>query len=440
MFALEITFTDGVSHPEMIFIRRPQALIGASDYAHVVIDDMKNLNYQLRIFRGLGRNFSVQPVAMSEGSSVPEILQGVYEGEATLDLGSVRMTLTALDTDLLLKENEPPDRAGVRILRQACAQQTPQFPAVVVPGIQPMVVSFVPDQPVLIGRSNQCALRLDASDISGKHARLGYESGAFWLEDLGSTNGTFVHEQQVSGRVSVQPGEPIVLGRDICIYGVVSEEQIKQVCQAGGEEASRSSVPQSHFPILLSLSEVARPAKLVLTPGADFQVGRDPNSDVWLGAPHISRHHCSIALSKTGKLLVTDHSMNGVAYDKGILEHGESLDLDGEPIVLNFGSNITLGVCFNEEQESRFIEHHGAPETFLDEAELARRAQSRELQSQQFTSSALAADHGGGVDAEQFRRVYKRLTFRQKLLLVLSAFCVVLFIFVLAQLLLPIIL
>lgn len=279
MFALEITFTDGVSRPEMIFIRRPQALIGSSDYAHVVIDDMKDLNYQLRIFRGLGRKFSVQPVAMTEGSSVPSILQGVYEGETTLDLGPVRMTLTTLDTDLLLKENEPPDRAGVRILRQSCAQQTPKFPAVVVPGIQPMVVSFVPDQPVLIGRSNQCALRLDASDISGKHARLGYESGAFWLEDLGSTNGTFVDGQQVSGRISVEPGKPIVLGRDICIYGVVSDEQIKQVCQEGGEEPSRAAVPQSQYPILLSLSEVARPAKLVLSPGADLQVGRDPNSD-----------------------------------------------------------------------------------------------------------------------------------------------------------------
>ena len=49
MFALEISFKDGVSQPETILMRRPQALVGASDYAHVVIEDMKTLDYQLRL-------------------------------------------------------------------------------------------------------------------------------------------------------------------------------------------------------------------------------------------------------------------------------------------------------------------------------------------------------------------------------------------------------
>ena len=43
MFALEISFQDGASQPEMILIRRPQALIGSSEYAHVVIEDMKEI-------------------------------------------------------------------------------------------------------------------------------------------------------------------------------------------------------------------------------------------------------------------------------------------------------------------------------------------------------------------------------------------------------------
>ena len=73
MYALEITFSDGVSQSEMMFVRRPQALIGATEYAHVVVDDMKELEYQLRVYRGLGRNFTVRPIGLREGASVPAV-------------------------------------------------------------------------------------------------------------------------------------------------------------------------------------------------------------------------------------------------------------------------------------------------------------------------------------------------------------------------------
>ena len=120
MFALEIAFNDGVSQPETIFVRRPQALIGASDLAHVVIEDMRSLKYQLRVVRDLGKRFKVKPVIDDASASTP-LIDGVYENEASFDLGSVKLHITALDSDLLVKETEAPDRAGVRIMRQASA-------------------------------------------------------------------------------------------------------------------------------------------------------------------------------------------------------------------------------------------------------------------------------------------------------------------------------
>ncbi len=364
MFALEITFKDGVSQPEMIFIRRPQAIIGASDYAHVVVEDLKALNTQLRLVRDLGRKFRCKPLG-GEGSSIElsSLLEGTYEGEATLDLGPVKIHFTSLDIDLILRESEPPDRAGVRVLRQACAAPPPLFPAVVVGGSNPMVVSFVPDQPIYIGRAKQCALRLDSSDISAKHARLGYEGGEFWIEDLGSTNGTFLNQQQISGRVNIPPGTPIALGREVTVMGITSDDQIERAHHSPSEPPKRDA-PARKYPVLISVSEVARPARLVLTPGASVTIGRDPSSELWLGAPHVSRRHCKFAMNPSGLITVTDSSTNGTAHDSGVLRKGDSLEIVKDPKVFDFGGGITVGICFDEEQERRYVGVMGAADAF----------------------------------------------------------------------------
>lgn len=365
MFALEISFQDGVSQPETVFVRRPQALIGASDFAHVVVEDMKELNFQLRLVRDLGRRFRCKPVGAKENVQVPTLLEGLYEGETTLDLGPVKFHVTALDSDLLLKETEPPDRAGVRVLRQACSTSSPLFPAIVVLGSNPMIISFVPDQPIYIGRSKHCALRLDSADISAKHARMGYESGEFWIEDLGSTNGTFVNEQQISGRANVAAGMPIILGREISVMGVTSEDQIKRATKFPAENLKKLPVQERRFPVLLSVSEVARPARLVIPLGATITIGRDPSCDMWLGAPHVSRKHCAVTMTKTGSLSVSDCSTNGTAHDRGLLKKGDLLEVSDRPTVLDFGGGVTVALCFDDQQEQHFVTTHGAPQAFV---------------------------------------------------------------------------
>jgi pSer/pThr/pTyr-binding forkhead associated (FHA) protein len=364
MFALEISFQDGVSQPEMIFIRRPQGVVGSSDYAHVVVEDLKAIGCQLRLVRDLGRKFRCKPTSSGDESTLPAVLEGTYDGEADIDLGSVRLHVTALDFDLLLRETEPPDRAGVRVLRQSCSSVGPVFPAVVVRGAPPMVVSFVPDQPLFIGRSKQCPLRLDNADISAKHARLGYEGGEFWIEDLGSTNGTFVNHQQISGRMNVQPGTPIILGREVTLIGVAAHEQLEQAITPTSDPAKRSPSAERRYPAVTSASEVARPARLALAPGMSLVVGRDPGCDMWLGAPHVSRRHCTIAMSKTGALTVQDTSTNGTGHEQGVLRKGEIMQITGSPRVFDFGGGVTVAICFNESQEREFAASSGALFTF----------------------------------------------------------------------------
>jgi pSer/pThr/pTyr-binding forkhead associated (FHA) protein len=53
-------------------------------------------------------------------------------------------------------------------------------------------------QSVLIGRSPESTLVLDDDYASGRHARIYPEDGAWYVEDLGSTNGTFSGPRRVT--------------------------------------------------------------------------------------------------------------------------------------------------------------------------------------------------------------------------------------------------
>ena len=364
MFALEIQFRDGVSQSETIYVRRPQAVVGASDYAHVVVEDLKELGFQLRLMRELGRSFRCKPVVARGDVRVPDTIEGVFQGSATFDLGRVSLVVTALDIDLGMKDAETPDRAGIRILREAVQRRSPRIPAVVVRGAQPMVLSFAPEHPIYIGRAKQCAARLDSADISARHARIGYEHGEFWVEDLGSTNGTFINQQQISGRVNLAPGVPIMLGREVSICGISAEDQIGHAAEVSATVVRRPVGEEHEYPALVSVSEVARPARVTLTSGANILIGRDPKSEMWLGAPHVSRRHCRIMLTNDGKVSITDESTNGTTHDEGILKKGASLDLAGNPRVLDFGGAVTVAICFNRDQERAFLTSHGAAHTF----------------------------------------------------------------------------
>ncbi len=442
MFALEIFFADGVSQPETILIRRPQAVVGASDFAHVVVEDMRPLEYQLRVVRDVGRKFRCIPVGAEQNAQVWRLFEGVYVGEASFDLGPVRLHLTALDYDMLVKESEPPDRAGVRTLRQACAMPSPLFPALVVLGANPMVVSFVPDQPILIGRSKKCALRLDSADISGEHARVGYESGNFWIEDLGSTNGTFVRQQQVAGRVVVAPGEHVILGREVCVMGVTSEDQIRRGTKVTGEEYRKAPVAEARYPALCATSELVRPSRLLLTPGSNIDIGRDPGSDIWLGAPHVSRRHCSVEMTKRGTLIVTDHSMNGTAYDGGILKNEESIEVSGDSRVFDFGGGVTVALCLKAQDEQTFTASGGSLYAFSTRSDVVPQGASQPSVLSELAphTESQPSDEEPSVGMGRFGRIVRELYeadgIRGKITLLLAFVCVLFLVLILGSLLL----
>ncbi|RME06256.1 MAG: FHA domain-containing protein [Anaerolineae bacterium] len=65
---------------------------------------------------------------------------------------------------------------------------------------------------VSIGRAPQNLCRLDSSTVSARHARLFFRQGHWWLEDLGSTNGTYLNAERVEKAVIVVEGDKIRCG------------------------------------------------------------------------------------------------------------------------------------------------------------------------------------------------------------------------------------
>jgi pSer/pThr/pTyr-binding forkhead associated (FHA) protein len=68
---------------------------------------------------------------------------------------------------------------------------------------------------VLIGRAPSCTLVLDDDYSSSRHARVFPEQGQWLVEDMGSTNGTFLDDQKVTGPVAVRPGAQIRIGQSV---------------------------------------------------------------------------------------------------------------------------------------------------------------------------------------------------------------------------------
>ncbi|HET7405699.1 MAG TPA: FHA domain-containing protein [Mycobacteriales bacterium] len=70
------------------------------------------------------------------------------------------------------------------------------------------------ETPVTIGRNDDCTLVVSSDDyVSSRHARLTPTSDGWVLEDLQSTNGTYLDGQRVSGPVTVRVGTPIRVGQ-----------------------------------------------------------------------------------------------------------------------------------------------------------------------------------------------------------------------------------
>ena len=78
---------------------------------------------------------------------------------------------------------------------------------------QPAVQRYFTQSEILLGRDAHCDLPMKDTTVSVRHARLSHHHGQWWLEDLGSTNGTKLNKDKVSIPTVVINGDVIKCGK-----------------------------------------------------------------------------------------------------------------------------------------------------------------------------------------------------------------------------------
>ncbi len=103
------------------------------------------------------------------------------------------------------------------------------------------IFELVQDE-ITIGRDIGNRIVINDPEVSRKHARLTMQSGGFVIEDLGSTNGTFVNNQRLIGPHMLRPGETVMLGEKISLeYEILGFDPNATVVSAPSPQAAPSS-------------------------------------------------------------------------------------------------------------------------------------------------------------------------------------------------------
>jgi pSer/pThr/pTyr-binding forkhead associated (FHA) protein len=91
---------------------------------------------------------------------------------------------------------------------------------------------------MLVGREVECAITLNSGHISRYHAKINVSPNGVYIEDLHSTNGTFVNGQKIKGRVRLAVGDEVAF----------DDFNFRLTSGASGSAADTALSPRRHAP------------------------------------------------------------------------------------------------------------------------------------------------------------------------------------------------
>ena len=94
---------------------------------------------------------------------------------------------------------------------------TSQYQLIMRSGPTPGAAFTLEGDQITIGRDSANGITINDAEISRRHARLTFQGGKYVLEDLGSTNGTFVNGQRLAGPRVLKAGEVVSFGEQIVL-------------------------------------------------------------------------------------------------------------------------------------------------------------------------------------------------------------------------------
>lgn len=150
----------------------------------------------------------------------------------------------------------------------------------------------------VIGAAPDCAIHLARADVSARHARLLRTAEGWVLEDLGSSNGTWVDGRRIERALLVATSQIQLASVQLTLQQLLAA--IHPSTLPGPDEGRRSGPPTPSGPI----EEHGVGARMVL-------IGRDPRADLCVAEPRVSHRHARV-FRNAGRLIIEDAgSANG---------------------------------------------------------------------------------------------------------------------------------
>ncbi len=155
-----------------------------------------------------------------------------------------------------------------------------------------------------IGRVNGDIVISD-SQVSSRHAQIKQSSEGWYIEDVGSRNGTFVNEERITRAVPLKTNDMIRVGTTVLVFELHDEAQ--------------------------SSSNALRISQLI--DGRPRIIGRSPDSDIQIDEAVVSRHHARLSCENNQIVLTDLNSSNGTFVN------GQKISR----IVIHTGDRIRIG-------------------------------------------------------------------------------------------------
>jgi pSer/pThr/pTyr-binding forkhead associated (FHA) protein len=108
----------------------------------------------------------------------------------------------------------------------------------------------------IVGRRQDCDLKIRSSEVSRRHCLLSYQDGILFVEDLDSVNGTYLNGRRVAGRKAARPGDELEIGP---IRFVVEYQLSRQAAQRLKEQEEEVPEAEEELDELPMAEEEAAP-------------------------------------------------------------------------------------------------------------------------------------------------------------------------------------
>jgi ABC-type multidrug transport system ATPase subunit/predicted component of type VI protein secretion system len=201
-----------------------------------------------------------------------------------------------------------------------------------------------------IGRDPQADLVIPSPSVSRRHARIFRQDGQYLVEDLGSSNKTYVNDDLIAAPRALQSGDMLRLGSAIhftfflpTIENPAGDQTISETLA----EIPLSTRGQTLLEADLPPARAGQPPELVVTIAGDesqayrlkkesLSLGRSADNDIVIRSPIVSGHHARLEKEQQGYMLHILPEATNPVYFQGAPLQGDRALHDGD--ILRFGS------------------------------------------------------------------------------------------------------